>query len=194
MDETIANALVDRLLHHAHVLVTPRLCGVLRFFLDGDHLGVHVAQLRVASGSEGDGPGVDLCSPPEDHGAAPGRVDLDLHGSRCGGDGVGQPVVLPVTVQAIQGTPVRAHRLSRRARHGAPRRRPCTAPNDGAVSVTNTVGFSVTDSGASLPPTRPAESRCQASPLYSRLHDSHRAARRSPHRTHVNPSNSWALL
>ncbi|MEV5041043.1 hypothetical protein MRBLMI1x_000773 [Microbacterium sp. LMI1x-1-1.1] len=33
---------------------------------------------------------------------------------------------------------------------------------------------------------------CQVSPLYSWLHDSHRVARRLPHRVKVMPSGSFA--
>ena len=45
-----------------------------------------------------------------------------------------------------------------------PTNRICTAPNDGAIGVTNTAGYPPTDSGTPLPPRRPAAMSCNASP------------------------------
>ena len=72
-------------------------------------------------------------------------------------------------------------------------RRPCTAPNDGAVSVANTSGFSATDAGTVLPPTTPARIRWNMSAAYYREHDGHTVARRLPHRTWVTPSGAVSL-
>jgi hypothetical protein len=68
------------------------------------------------------------------------------------------------------------------------------APNEGAVRVANTSGFSATDSGTVLPPTTPARIRWSMSAAYSREHDGHSPARRLPQRTCVTPSGSWLAL
>ena len=47
------------------------------------------------------------------------------------------------------------------------------------MSVASVAGRSLTDSGMPFPPARPHSSKCQASPLYSALHDGHSWARRA---------------
>ena len=63
---------------------------------------------------------------------------------------------------------------------------PCTAPNDGAVTVTNTAGCDPTVSGiAWRPPHTPAVTNCQVSAAYRSEHDGHTLARRFLHRANT---------
>ena len=74
--------------------------------------------------------------------------------------------------------------VSRRGRHRPELGRvPWTGPNEGAVRVANTSGFSATVSGTPLPPVTPARIRWNVSAAYSREQDSHSEARRLPQRT-----------
>ena len=68
-----------------------------------------------------------------------------------------------------------------------------TGPNDGAVSVANTIGWVTTEVGTPLsPPAAPARSRCHMSAPYSREHGSQAVARRLPHLTYSTPSGRSA--
>ena len=65
-------------------------------------------------------------------------------------------------------------------------RAPCTAPNDGAVTVTSTAGRDPTVSGIPWrPPHTPAVISCQVSAAYRSEHDGHTLARRFLHRANT---------
>jgi len=69
---------------------------------------------------------------------------------------------------------------------------PWTGPNEGAVSVANTSGFSLTLAGTPLPPVTPARIRWNVSDAYILEQGSHSEARRLPQRTNVTPVDSSA--
>ena len=71
---------------------------------------------------------------------------------------------------------------------------PCTAPNDGAVTVTNAAGCDPTVSGIPWrPPHTPAVTSYQVSAAYRSEHDGHTLARRFLHRANRYPGTDLKI-